>query len=769
MTKSQIPNPKSQIGHWSLVITLLLLTWGLRLCCIETVPPGWRDDELINIHALSGELLAGHFPLYFTGASGHEPLYHYLHAGVHAILGFNVLSGHLLSVALGTLTVALTYALTRRLFGRTTAAIASLMLSTSFWSLMYSRTAIRHISLPPLALATFCVFWRFTDHEFTNLRITNFVDPGFVNSVLVGLLLGVSLYTYPAARLLPVMLALFVAYLTLFHRDYPIAGSSGKQTVLGHVGVSSEGHPSTASSGHPSTGSSGHPSTGSSGHPSAGSSGHPSTGSSGRCDWHSFLLALVITAVLAAPLGVAIARGRGEAAAQGIGADARLAELAVPLRELRAGNLRPLLESAWTTLGMFHTTGDPEWLYNISNRPVFNLLGGALLWAGVALCLYRWRQPRYFFLLLWLGLGLLPAFVSTPPASLSHTILAQPVAYILPALALTEGYRWLATRYSSFVIRHSSFAIRHSLLVIGHWSLVIFLVIFVTTNAVRDLRDYFIVWPQQDMVRFLYRADYREAARYLDARPEIADVAISSTLLGPWDRLALKVDAHRDDIAVRLFNPERALIWAVESQATIRDSHVLLTSFPRPAPPIDDLLESNAGPPETISPYLALYALPAIRDPRSAIGNPQFANGLELIEARWVNEESLAPGQRAVLLTTWLVAAPLDLPPIPIVANPPPPGVYSGPRLAVFTHLLAADGPFLAGDDGLWVDPLTLRPGDRFVQAHRLALPHGAPAGPYTLELGLYDPLTGERWAVLDSAGQPVADRVLLPAVEGRP
>ena len=230
----------------------------------------------------------------------------------------------------------------------------------------------------------------------------------------------------------------------------------------------------------------------------------------------------------------------------------------------------------------------------------------------------------------------------------------------------------------------------------------------------------------------------------------------------------MEVDVHRDDIAVRLFNPERALIWVAGSQATIRDSHILLTSWPRPAPQIDDLLESNAGRPETISPHLTLYA---IRDSSFVIRNSvaRFANGLELLEARWLNEESLVPGQEAVLLATWLVAAPLDLPPMPIVANPPPPGVYSGPRLAVFTHLLAADGTFLAGDDGLWVDPLTLRPGDRFVQVHRLAPPHNAPAGPYTLELGLYDPLTGKRWAVLDSAGQPVAGRVLLPAVESEP
>jgi len=732
MTKSQIPNPKLVVGRWSLVITLLLLTWGLRLCCLEDVPPGWRDDELINIHALSGELLAGHFPLYFTGASGHEPLYHYLHAGVHAVLGFNVLSGHLLSIACGTLTVALTYSLTRRLFGRTTAAIASLMLSTSFWSLMYSRTAIRHISLPPLALVAFYLFWR--------------EKPGFFRKTwfLVGLIVGVSLYTYPVARLLPVLLILFAAYLALFHRDHPRASHRRKRTVLPPLNPPHRGDGIGAPS------------------PRGGGLGWgPPVPALQAGDWRGFLLALVITAVLAVPLGVAIARGRSEAGAQGIGADARLAELAVPLQELRAGNPRPLLETAWATLGMFHATGDPEWLYNVPSRPVFNLLGGALLWAGVALCLYRWRQPRYFFLPLWLALGLLPAFVSTPPASLGHTILAQPVAYILPALALVEAYRCLVTR-------NSPFAIRHSLLVIGHWSLVIFLVIFLTTNVIRDLRDYFVVWPRQDMVRFLYRADYREAARCLDARPEISAVAISSTLLGPWDRLALEVDTRRDDIAVRLFNPEHALVWVAEPQFAIRHSQVLLTSFPRPAPPIDDLLEASAGPLEAISPHLTLFA---IRNPQFAIRNShaRFANGLELIEARWVNEESPAPGQEAVLLTTWLVAAPLDLPPIPIVANPPPPGVYSGPRLAVFAHLLAADGTFLAGDDGLWVDPLTLRAGDRFIQAHRLAPPRDAPAGPYSLELGLYDPLTGERWAALDSAGQPAADCVLLPAVEGRP
>jgi len=679
MTKSQ--TPPVVIRQWSFVILLLLLTWGLRLCCLETVPPGWRDDELINIHALSGELLKGRFPLYFTGASGHEPLYHYLHAGVHAALGFNVLSGHFLSIALGTLTIALTYSLTWRLFGRATAVLASLALAVSFWSLMYSRTAIRHINLPPLALAVFYVFWRAFMYKSQAASIQS--------QVLLGLVLGLSLYTYPAARLLPVLLVLFAIYLALFHRDRF------------------------------------------------------------NLHWRGLLIALVVMAVLALPLGVAIAQGRTEAAAQGIGADARLDELAVPLRELKAGNPLPLLETTWTTLGMFHTTGDHEWLYNISGRPVFNLLGGALLWAGVALCLYRWRQPRYFFLLLWLGLGLSPAFISTPPASLSHTILAQPVAYILPALIIAKAQSQTLVPRCGCSAGVSN--LKSKTLFIVYCS---FFILFLTTNAVRDLRDYFITWPQRGMVHLLYRADYRQVAAYLDIHSEITEVAVSSRLLGPWDRLALEVDIQRDDVAVRLFDPERALIWVAEEAP----SPLLLTSWPDPASPIKGLLAGGASP-EVISPHLTLYALSAIPGSQSSTPNSRFANGLELIGFHWLDETTL--------LATWRVAAPLDLPPIPVVANPPPPGVYSGPRLAAFVHLLDSDGTLLDDDDGLWVDPLTLRPGDRFVQIHRFALPHDARS--YTVELGLYDPLTGERWAVLDAEGRPVADRLLFPGEEGNP
>jgi 4-amino-4-deoxy-L-arabinose transferase-like glycosyltransferase len=652
---------------WPLVVALLLLAWGLRLCYLEEVPPGWRDDELINIHALSNQLLEGQFPVYYLGASGHEPLYHHLHAGVHALFGFNVLSGHILSVAFGLLSIALTYALARRLFPgeRAIAVVASAALATSFWSLMYSRTAIRHISLPPFALATIYVFWRQMDAERSTLAGWG----------LVGLLLAATLYTYTASRLLPVLFVGFMGYLALFHRDQFHKHSRG------------------------------------------------------------VAMALVVMALLVAPLGAAILQGRSERAIEGIGADARVTELATPLRALRNGNLRPMLASVAKTLGMFHASGDPEWLYNIAGRPVFSFFGGALLWSGVAFCFSRWRQPRFFFLLPWLGLGLSPAFISTPAASLGHTIFAQPAAYLLLALALVSLCRWLGSRGASVI------------------ACVLFLMVSVTVISVRDLRDYFVVWPERGMVRVLYRADHREVSNYLNEHPEVADVAVGSALMGPWDRVALEVDFEGEGVVPRLFNPERTLLWTAENGLT----PVLMPSWPNPAPPIADFLEEG----EAVSPHLTRYALSAPSDSPSLAPKTRFANGFVLTGARWLNEHRPAPGREATLLTTWRVAAPLDVPAMPIVAQPPPPKTYTGPRLSVFAHVVDGSGRVQARDDGLWVDPLTLRSGDRFVQLHRFVVPADASEGSYSLQLGLYDPKTNVRWPV---EGDSPGDLVVISA-----
>jgi hypothetical protein len=78
-----------------------------------------------------------------------------------------------------------------------------------------------------------------------------------------------------------------------------------------------------------------------------------------------------------------------------------------------------------------------------------------------------------------------------------------------------------------------------------------------------------------------------------------------------------------------------------------------------------------------------------------------------------------------------------------LISNPPPSGVYAGPRLLVFAQLLGDEGQFLVGDDGLWLDEATLWPGDAFRQTH--FLPPSETETSYKIVFGLYDPMTGQR------------------------
>ena len=60
-----------------------------------------------------------------------------------------------------------------------------------------------------------------------------------------------------------------------------------------------------------------------------------------------------------------------------------------------------------------------------------------------------------------------------------------------------------------------------------------------------------------------------------------------------------------------------------------------------------------------------------------------------------------------------------DLPEAEVLARYPDPRTGELPTRLV---PIDAEGSFLVGDDGLWVDATTLQPGDVFVQLHRLPL-----------------------------------------------
>ncbi|MCA9974962.1 MAG: hypothetical protein KC413_04405, partial [Anaerolineales bacterium] len=439
------------------LLLLVLLAFALRIAWLDSVPPGWRDDELINSLVISQKVLDGDLAVYYADASGHEALYHALNALFLGAFGPGVPGIRWLSVLLGTLAVPLTYLVGRRMFGRMAGWVAAGGLTFSFWSLMYSRIGLRHILLPLLVLAAFYFFWQPLVEKIEQGEASRAGRPLLALLRAAGLtavFMALGFYTYFAGRGVPLILLAFMGYVLL---------------VAPHIW---------------------------------------------RRQWRQWGVMLLLALLLALPLLMTLG--------QQPEAEGRVAELAVPLVAARQGDFGPLWEHVITTLAMFHNNGDGEWLYNIPQRPIFGVIGALFFWLGVALAVYEtmrsvlraasgvWRQRSYppdvsiradalgsTFLLLWWLAGISPAFISVPPASLGHTIMAQPAVYLLAALPVWKisAHTWGGEKSRR------------------QWLLPVLLAaLLVGSIAWRDLPDYFVNWTQRGMVRFLYRADIHEVA-----------------------------------------------------------------------------------------------------------------------------------------------------------------------------------------------------------------------------------------------------------------
>jgi hypothetical protein len=97
-------------------------------------------------------------------------------------------------------------------------------------------------------------------------------------------------------------------------------------------------------------------------------------------------------------------------------------------------------------------------------------------------------------------------------------------------------------------------------------------------------------------------------------------------------------------------------------------------------------------------------------------------------------------------------------------------------RYKVFTHLLgetfnAAGGNFIWGqsdaEPAANTRPTTAwRAGEVIVDEHTMPIAADAPAGMYTIEVGLYEPVGGVRLPVLGPDGVPAGDHVIVTTVE---
>lgn len=181
----------------TLLIAAALRIWGLP----AGIPLGLHYDEAANV-ILTRQIAAGEYrPLFIHAYTGKEVLFFYAAAPWMRILGGAAWGLRLGAAMLGLLTVAATYTATRALLGpdrrtRAVAVFAAGWMAVAFPHILLSRYGFRAISQPLLQALTVAAMWR-------GLRT------GQRRWLLLGgIFLGLTGYTYLAARLLPLPLGL---------------------------------------------------------------------------------------------------------------------------------------------------------------------------------------------------------------------------------------------------------------------------------------------------------------------------------------------------------------------------------------------------------------------------------------------------------------------------------------------------------------------------------------------------------------------------------
>ncbi len=206
------------LSEWFPVLLITLLAAMLRLYGLNRWPPGLYHDEAFNgLDAL--RVITGQRPVFFEANNGREPLFIYLTAASISLLGRSPLTIRLVAALLGTFTVPAAYAMAREWLGRRGAVLAALLTAITFWHVNLSRIGFRAVGLPLFSALTLC----FLARALRRGRLSDFA--------FSGLFMGLSLYTYLAARFLPLVLIIWVLFSVLRRRSVNWTGYAVLFTV----------------------------------------------------------------------------------------------------------------------------------------------------------------------------------------------------------------------------------------------------------------------------------------------------------------------------------------------------------------------------------------------------------------------------------------------------------------------------------------------------------------------------------------------------------
>lgn len=359
----------------SLMIVIILLAVFLRVYRLNEFPPALHWDEAFDGFDALRVIETPSHPVFFDGDNGREPLTIYLQAAGLLLWGVRDWALRLVSAFIGIVTIPAVYRLGATLYAgekhaKAIGTLAAGVLAVSFWHLTLSRLAMRAISFPLLSAITVWLFWR----AWRNQRVWDYAFSGAA--------LGLTLYTYLAARLFPLVFISFalIAALLSIYRPFHFPSIDRRQMFVG-LGVM-----------------------------------------------------LVFMLIVFSPLGIFFLQHPG-AFFQRAGQ--------ISIFSSNAQGLASLPYNTFVIIRMFIDHGDVDQLRNLPGQPAFNLLTAIGFWIGLVIALAHCNsRPVYLLLLLWCGINLIPSLFSVDIPSSLRTSGTLPPAMIIAA----DGLMWVWKR-----------------------------------------------------------------------------------------------------------------------------------------------------------------------------------------------------------------------------------------------------------------------------------------------------------------------------------
>jgi len=185
------------------VVILAIGAFLLRGTRLDSIPFVLSDDEaamgMEAIAVMEGRLTSP----FVTGWLSHPTLFFFLQAAFLRFFGTTTVALRLPSALVSSATLVLLYVFARRYYGRWVAIVAAVFFCTYHYAIHYGRSGLNNIWDPCFALGVFYL----TSRGLEAKRLGDLLA--------AGLLMGLAIYFYMGARLIPIILVVYLVYWAL--------------------------------------------------------------------------------------------------------------------------------------------------------------------------------------------------------------------------------------------------------------------------------------------------------------------------------------------------------------------------------------------------------------------------------------------------------------------------------------------------------------------------------------------------------------------------